>query len=53
MSETEWNSFHIWRTWEGDDVIAKGPAFATDELLPMLGDLFGFYFDVVGPTLLR
>lgn len=46
-----WHSVHIWRTWPADEAIEAGPAFASESLLPVLGDLFDVYLDVVLPTL--
>jgi hypothetical protein len=47
----EWRSIHVWRTWSADEAINQGPAFATNALLPVLGDLFDVYLDVVNPVL--
>lgn len=44
---------HIWRTWPAEEAIAAGPSFATEALLPVLGDLFDLYLDVVLATLHR
>jgi hypothetical protein len=47
----DWHSFHIWRTWAAEEAISAGPGFVNAELLPVLGDLFDVYLDIVGPTL--
>ena len=51
LPDAEWHSVHCWRTWPASEAIEAGPRFATTALLPVLGDLFDVYLDVVGPNL--
>lgn len=43
----EWHNLHIWRTWPAEEAIAAGPAFAGDQLAPVLLDLGATYLEVV------
>ena len=47
LPDDEWHNLHIWRTWEAEEAIAAGPAFAGDELAPVLLDLGATYLEIV------
>jgi len=47
----DWHSVHVWRSWPSKEAIEAGPAFASEALLPVLGDLFDVYLDIVGPVM--